>query len=241
VGSAVVWDSKAAEEWRECAAKCRFLTTKPCTFELFESILWNKRLVYKIEHITRLKSSAFFFDYPFDKNKVLEELACLEKQLTNLAPQKARLFLNKNGSLRCDFSALGTNDFSKAAKVAIAPEPIDERNPLMFHKTTERPWFTNAAPHIDNHGLFDLIFKNSNGEITEGSRSNIFIRKGTMLFTPPIGCGLLGGVLRQNLIRRGKCKEAILRLSDLKNADAVYCGNSVRGLVAVELDSNQSR
>jgi branched-subunit amino acid aminotransferase/4-amino-4-deoxychorismate lyase len=56
-----------------------------------------------------------------------------------------------------------------------------------------------------------------------------------MLFTPPVRCGLLPGVLRGNLIRRGKCTEAVLSVSDLKEADAIYCGNSVRGLVEVKL------
>jgi para-aminobenzoate synthetase/4-amino-4-deoxychorismate lyase len=105
----------------------------------------------------------------------------------------------------------------------------------MFHKTTTRPWFHDAAQLIAKCGLFDVVFKNSKGEITEGSRSNVFIQKGKMLFTPPVRCGLLPGVLRGNLIRRGKCTEAVLSVSDLKEADAIYCGNSVRGLVEVKL------
>jgi branched-subunit amino acid aminotransferase/4-amino-4-deoxychorismate lyase len=56
-----------------------------------------------------------------------------------------------------------------------------------------------------------------------------------MTSTPPVRCGLLPGVLRGNLIRRGKCTEAVLSVSDLKEADAIYCGNSVRGLVEVKL------
>jgi para-aminobenzoate synthetase/4-amino-4-deoxychorismate lyase len=61
VGSGIVWDSKPSEEWRECAAKCKFLTEAPPSFELFESMLYNARLVYKSHHARRLKNSARYF------------------------------------------------------------------------------------------------------------------------------------------------------------------------------------
>jgi para-aminobenzoate synthetase/4-amino-4-deoxychorismate lyase len=39
-----------------------------------------------------------------------------------------------------------------------------------------------------------------------------------------------------NLIRSGKCKEKVLFKKDLFDSDKVYCGNSVRGLVEVNLE-----
>jgi branched-subunit amino acid aminotransferase/4-amino-4-deoxychorismate lyase len=137
--------------------------------------------------------------------------------------------------VRWDFSPLKTSQSLEIPRIAFSPKPIDERDPLMFHKTTMRPWYHDAAGIIEQAGFFDVLFKNSKGEITEGSRSNIFIRREGMLYTPPIECGLLPGVLRENLVRRGICVEAVLTIKDLKKADAIYCGNSVRGLVEVRL------
>jgi branched-subunit amino acid aminotransferase/4-amino-4-deoxychorismate lyase len=137
--------------------------------------------------------------------------------------------------VRWDFRALNPAQDCAIPRIAFCPKPIDERDPLMFHKTTTRPWCQDAAKLIAKRGLFDVVFKNSKGEITEGSRSNVFIQKRKMLFTPPVSCGLLPGVLRENLIRRGRCVEAVLTIKDLKKADAIYCGNSVRGLVEVRL------
>jgi para-aminobenzoate synthetase/4-amino-4-deoxychorismate lyase len=46
---------------------------------------------------------------------------------------------------------------------------------------------------------------------------------------------LLPGTLRAELIAEGRAVEAVLTLEDLKAADRVYLGNSVRGLVRAEL------
>jgi para-aminobenzoate synthetase/4-amino-4-deoxychorismate lyase len=40
--------------------------------------------------------------------------------------------------------------------------------------------------------------------------------------------------LRAELLANGKVREQVLTTDDLANADAVYLGNSVRGLVAAE-------
>ncbi|MBD3392585.1 MAG: hypothetical protein GF418_10880 [Chitinivibrionales bacterium] len=61
--------------------------------------------------------------------------------------------------------------------------------------------------------------------------SNVFIEKDGQLFAPPLACGLLPGVLRERLLKSGKCIEKVLTLRDVRGADAVYCGNSVWGLV----------
>jgi para-aminobenzoate synthetase/4-amino-4-deoxychorismate lyase len=83
---------------------------------------------------------------------------------------------------------------------------------------------------------YDVVFTNSRREITEGARTNVFVKIRGRLYTPPVACGLLPGILRQTLLGQGKCRERILKVRDLKKADAIYCGNSVRGLVRVELE-----
>ena len=39
------------------------------------------------------------------------------------------------------------------------------------------------------------------------------------------------GTLRAELIAQGRAVEAVLTLEDLRSADAIFLGNSVRGLV----------
>ena len=84
--------------------------------------------------------------------------------------------------------------------------------------------------------VFDEIGINEKGEITEGTFTNIGVQLNGTIYTPPIQCGLLNGITRQKLLRDGKIKEKILYPSDLKNAEKIYCFNSVRGMVEVELN-----
>ena len=77
--------------------------------------------------------------------------------------------------------------------------------------------------------IFDVV--NERDEVTEGSRTNVFIRRNGNLLTPPPSSGLLDGCLRKALIESGECAEAVLSLADLAQAEDVYLGNSLRGLV----------
>ena len=54
-------------------------------------------------------------------------------------------------------------------------------------------------------------------------------------YTPPVKCGLLNGILRQNLLDERKCTEKIRYKQDLLTASAIYCINSLRGIKKVQL------
>ena len=80
-------------------------------------------------------------------------------------------------------------------------------------------------------GADEVLYLNEHGELAEGSRTNIFVAREGTLITPPLPSGLLPGVLRAELIATGQAVEGVLVPEDLGTADAVYLGNSVRGLV----------
>jgi branched-subunit amino acid aminotransferase/4-amino-4-deoxychorismate lyase len=73
--------------------------------------------------------------------------------------------------------------------------------------------------------------RNERGELTEGTRTNLFVKIGGALYTPPIESGLLPGVLRARMIRSGRAIERVLYEDDLRTAEAVFIGNSARGLM----------
>ena len=85
--------------------------------------------------------------------------------------------------------------------------------------------------------VFEHIRMNEKNEITEGIFTNIAIEKDGQLFTPPVSCGLLNGTYRQKLIKEGKMSEKVLYAKDLKEADRIFCFNSVRKMIEVELCS----
>ena len=82
---------------------------------------------------------------------------------------------------------------------------------------------------------FDIIFFNEKQELTEGTRSNVVLQIEGKLYTPPVKSGILNGIYRQHLLNTGKVKEKTLYKKDLLNAEKIFCINSVRGMVEVEL------
>ena len=71
------------------------------------------------------------------------------------------------------------------------------------------------------------------GQLTEGSRTNLFVERGGRLLTPPLSRGLMPGILRAKLIEEGRAEEAELTPDDLEGE--FYIGNIVRGLIPARL------
>jgi len=67
--------------------------------------------------------------------------------------------------------------------------------------------------------------------VVEGSRTNIFVEREGVMLTPPLEAGGLDGILRQELIAEGRCREMTLLPEDLQTG-TLYLGNSLRGLIA---------
>ena len=102
---------------------------------------------------------------------------------------------------------------------------------LLRHKTSRRELFDAEHARAITSGYDEVVFLNERGEITEGSRTNVFARIHGELVTPPLDCGLLNGCLRQELIETGQCSERVLVPPDLEIAQDVWFGNSLRGLI----------
>ena len=101
---------------------------------------------------------------------------------------------------------------------------------LLYHKTTHRPWYQTAYQRAVQLGHIDVIFLNEHDEVTEGAISNIFVKRGGHLFTPPVRCGLLAGIYREFVLdAQSHAHEEVLSLVDLLKAEEIYICNDVRG------------
>ena len=64
--------------------------------------------------------------------------------------------------------------------------------------------------------------------MTEGAVSTIVAKIGGSLVTPPLSCGLLPGVFREELLERGEITERVITADELQTAEEVWLINSVR-------------
>ena len=66
--------------------------------------------------------------------------------------------------------------------------------------------------------------------VSTGTITTVFFDAGAGLRTPPLACGLLPGVLREEMLDTGQAREAVLRGEDLGRV-RLWVGNSLRGLI----------
>lgn len=234
IGSGVVYDSDGGREYAECLLKMKFLTDPPKTFELIETLMWERGDGYVLlqGHLERLKASARYFGFTCDIDRVRALLASQERDIS--APRaRVRMTLAEDGAVSISVTPLeAAPAHAPEMRYVISDTRVNSADAFLYHKTTRRDLYDGEWKHYsESAGADEVIYLNERGELAEGSRTNIFIEKDGVLLTPALGSGLLPGVLRADLLARGKAREAVLTMTDLEQADAVYLGNSVRGLL----------
>ena len=256
IGSGITIDSDPEKEYDECRLKAEFLTNSLSLdsikkggsrkdFSLIETMRWDpERGEHEVikgyflleRHLERLERSAHYFAFYLDLEKVRMEL---DKFATGLHSKRkshrVRMLLGRDGSVDISASVLSAQE--KQVCFDLSLKTVDSQDPFLYHKTTYRPLYTEEYQRAKTCGLFDCVFANERGELTEGTISNIFLDIDGELVTPPVFSGLLNGTFRQDLVERGNAVEQVLYPDDLKKAQAIYLGNSVRGLLRASYKS----
>jgi para-aminobenzoate synthetase/4-amino-4-deoxychorismate lyase len=236
IGSGLVYDSDEAAEYEECLLKARFLTEPQQPFELIETMLWQREAGWTLmeRHLERLQRSAAYFGFPCDPETVRARLEAASLGFSG-ACCRVRLLLDREGDLKIAATAIPAPSAAGVMRYVISERSTDSRDPSLYHKTTRRALYDGEFERLSREtGCDEVLFLNERGELTEGSRTNLFIERGGRLLTPPVSSGLLDGTLRRELLGSGRAEEAVLTLDDLARAEHVFLGNSVRGLQRAE-------
>jgi para-aminobenzoate synthetase/4-amino-4-deoxychorismate lyase len=234
VGGGIVWDSDAADEYRECEIKTRVLTSAPIEFELLEALLWDPLDGYFLidRHVARLTDTAAYFGFPFDRAALIDRLEEARRSLPAV-DHKVRVTLNRSGNLFVTATALSDISRPPVQRVVLARNPIDSGDVFLYHKTSRRRVYDQAR--TEQPGCDDVILWNERGEITESCSANVVIDVKGELITPPIECGLLGGTFRSELLAQGQIVERVITIDRLRTAQRLWLINSVRKWMDVVL------
>ncbi len=226
LGSGIVADSHGTEEWHECLAKGAFVASDR-SFDLIETMAFDPKDGFaRLErHLTRMKASARALDFAFDRHAARNELQAATFRLRH--PSRIRFVLSRSGAMAIEARPLPPVP-DGAVDVRVAPLPVDVSDFRLRHKTTDRRFYDAARGPA-----FEAVFTDPCGFLTEGSFTNIFVPMGGTYLTPPLSRGLLGGILREELIESGAAHEADLRVDDLRAP--FFIGNALRGLLPARL------
>ena len=140
-----------------------------------------------------------------------------------------RLLLSRTGAMAIQVKPFDDPP-ATPVRVALMRLPVDPSDFRLRHKTSDRRFYDRAR---QDGGAYETIFVGPDGQLTEGSRTNIFVERDGLLLTPPLATGLMPGILREALIDEGRAVEAALTPEDLTNG--FFVGNIVRGLIPARL------
>ena len=258
VGSGVVWDSVDRDEYDECLIKAAMLAGSRSLvpgsrfaipgasggvipayiigetpgFEILETMRWAPGQGFALldRHLERMAASAACFGFPCDTGDLRTVLQ--DAVLDLRRPAKVRLLLGHDGTVACEALDL-TPLPDRPLRAALAPTPIDRANLFLFHKTTRREVY--EAARASRPSAEAVILWNAEEEVTEATDFNVVAEIDGVKVTPPPECGLLPGVMREELLEREEILERRITLAELRAAPRIWLINSVRGWVECTL------
>lgn len=219
---------------------------------VFESMrAKNGRIHLLGMHLDRLRKSLDILSIDYTEDLLLELRSALSESLKKnrlLKAARLRLTVFREGegkflpkSNRANYliqvEAL-EGDFSlnhQGMKLALARNNRLYANPYSAIKTIGSQIYIQAALEKQAREVDELILLNQQGDLVEGCHSNLFIRKGKSVFSPPLSSGCLAGVMRARLFKLipemgHELSETELKEQDLIEADEVFLTNSISGV-----------
>ncbi|MCC6135830.1 MAG: aminodeoxychorismate synthase component I [Candidatus Contendobacter sp.] len=226
VGSGLVWDSNAADEYAECRLKARVLTTQRPSFQLLEALLWEPDHGYflRAAHGRRLAETAAYFGVALDQSAIETGLTDLAQTLSETS--KIRVCVAMDGRFTLEAEPLAQAAALLPLRVGLARDPVNSSTVWLYHKTTRREIY--AAARATRPECDEVILWNERGELTEASSANLVLDLAGDWVTPSVTSGLLAGTFRGELLAQGRIREQALTGADLRRADHIFLINSVR-------------
>lgn len=201
-------------------------------FRVIETLRWTPEDgALRLErHLARMARTCSALDLPFPEADLRAHVAALQGAAE--MPLRLRLTVDAKGQATLEHWLY--TPVTGPWRVAVSAERLDSSDPWLGMKTTRRALYDTARKTLPD-GVDEMVFLNERGEVCEGTITNLFVERDGVLLTPALSCGLLPGILREELLDTGRAVEAILTPNDLAGADAFYCGNALRGLIRADL------
>ena len=240
IGSGIVHDSIADEEYAECQLKARFVTALDVGLSLFETMRATHDGVPLLErHLARLGRSAQAFGFPLDRAELADEVARLCASLAPEGEYRMRLSLAPNGTASVTAATLSAlpATWDAPVRLLVASQTREAAHSLPSHKTSLRANYDAAWQAAEREGAFDTVFFNADGTLAEGGRTTVLVKLDGAWWTPPLSAGVLPGVMRAVLLEDATpwlgapLRERVLTRADVARAEAVAVCNALRGVV----------
>ncbi|GAA3551016.1 aminodeoxychorismate lyase [Microlunatus spumicola] len=118
--------------------------------------------------------------------------------------------------------------------VVTAPWRRNEHGALTGVKSTSYGENVRGLAYAHAHDCGETVFRNTAGNVCEGTGTNVFCVFGDEVVTPPLSAGPLAGITRDLLLEWFPVTERDLTLEEALGADEVFLTSSLRDVQLVE-------
>lgn len=208
------------------------------------------------EHLARLSASAERIGIPEVDHRELRELSAQALEAAGVGDCVLRLYWTggREGTGRPFALALASplppdleERRARGLRGIALTLPLDTRQrsaPWMLAGVKSTSYALNMAAEAEakRRGGDDAVFVSTDGWVLEGPVTNVWWRKGNVLYTPTLELGILAGVTRKHVISAAaalgyEVAEGRYTVEDLASADEAFTSSSVREIMPlVSLD-----
>jgi len=211
---------------------------------VFETIkIFRGKILLSSLHFERLLISLKLLQIDsshLDKNKIEQNILslCEKNNCSDCGRVRLTVFRNDAAEYLIEAFPLSTTENelnSEGWKIGIFPFAKKNNDAYANIKSVNYQAYVLADLYAKEKGWDEAIVLNASNNIADGSKTNIFLIKEGVVFTPALHQGCVNGIMRRFLIGELKGKgyrvhQAELREEDLFNADEVFCTNAIRGI-----------
>ena len=213
---------------------------------VFETVYFENKTPANLEkHYKRLLRSSLVFnqkytdDYSTFKCKVFNYLKSINEESGVLKI----VFLKGELYFKTRDPGYSKEGFEKGLNLNISKVKRDPNNIFTYFKTFNYGINILEDKRAKNKGYDGSLFLNYENKICETSYANIFFRKDNVIYTPHLRCGILKGVMRENIIKYARANGYIINkgfftLDDIKNMDESFISNTVLAVYPVNKIGN---
>jgi len=219
---------------------------------VFETLrVYNKRPAFLAEHLARMQegSRVIELEYPdIDYASKIQEL--LEKNGLDDAYCRITLFKKRKSTgvtiYVSKFAYYTEEDYQRGFRAVVSQFRRDSQDPLLRVKGISYLANRLAWKKAQDAGKEEALLMNEEGYLSEGSRTNVFFIKDSVVFTPALECGMLPGITRAKVIEIIKnlqieLVEGKFDLKDLMGADEAFLTSSLMEVMPlVEVDGQRT-
>ena len=220
---------------------------------LFETMRAFNGVVFSLEeHLERLFSSAhaLAIENSYDKNYISEAVYKV-LQANKLSDARLRLTLS-SGPMTSEekghkstllitatkFTPYSAEYYKNGVMVIISEFKQNQFDPTFGHKTINYFPRIMALGQARSKGAAESLWFTTDNRLAEGCISNVFLVKGSVLYTPPLTTPVLAGVARKTVCELAEknsieLSEKDLYINDVLEADEIFLTNVVMQIMPV--------